>query len=185
MQAVTQCLSRFAILSRAGFVVLAISCTGGVGAADLSRHEGLFLRHVAEGGYAEVEASKLAETRFSSPEVKKFAAALIVDQGVITGELGRLALAKGVTLPLASNKMQQATILKLSKLSGVRFDKEFSREIGVLMHKDRVALFEQAQKRAKDVDVKEFASKTLPMLEQQLAQGQQLKLMVDKSKVKN
>lgn len=185
IQPITQYLSRFALQSRGGFFVLAMACAGGVSAADLSRHEGLFLRHVAEGGYTEVEASKLAQTRLSSPEVKKFAAALIADQDVITTELGRLALAKGVILPLNPNKMQRATILKLSKLSGIRFDKEFSREIGVLAHKDRIALFEQAQKRAKDADVKEFAIKTLPMLEQQLTQGQLLKLIVDKRKVRN
>ena len=68
----------------------------------------------------------------------------------------------------------------MAKLDGVRFDKEYSREIGVLAHKDIVALFQQAQKSAKDADVKAFASKTLPLLEQQLKMGQQLMMAVEK-----
>lgn len=175
----------FRFLSQFGFFIVALSIATTAYAANLSRHEELFLRHVAEGGYAEFEASRLATTRSSSLEIQKFSTDLLSDQRVIALELAQLALAKAVTLPEVPSKMQQATILRLSKFSGDHFDKEYSREIGVLALRDMVALFQQAQKRAKDADVKEFAIKTLPMLEQRLTQGQILKLKIDKRNVKN
>jgi len=166
-------------------VVAAVLGAGSVSAADLSRHERLFLRHAAEGGNAELEASKLVATKTADPAVKKFAQAVAADQQSIVAELRQLALAKDVKLPDEPSKMQQASIAKLAKLDGARFDKEYSREIGVLAHKDSVALFQQAQKKAKDADVKAFASKTLPLLEQELKMGQLLKMAVDKNKVQS
>lgn len=162
-----------------------VLAAGSVSAADLSRHEKLFLRHAAEGGNAELEATKLVATKTANPAVTKFAQAMAADQQGIVAELRSLALAKQVKLPDQPSKMQQASITKLAKLDGVRFDKEYSREIGVLAHKDIVALFQQAKKSARDADVKAFASKTLPLLEQQLKMGQQLMMAVEKNKVQS
>ena len=170
------------LLARGYILAAAVLAAGSVSAAELSRHEKLFLRHVAEGGHAELEASKLVAAKAANPAVKEFAQAVASDQQNIAAELTRLASAKQVKLPDAPSKMQQASITRLAKLEGVRFDKEYSREIGVLAHKDIVALFRQAQKSARDADVKAFASKTLPLLEQQLKMGQQLKMTIDKNK---
>jgi putative membrane protein len=170
---------------RGGILAALVLAAGSVSAADLSRHEKLFLRHAAEGGNAELEATKLVATKTANPAVIKFSQAMAADQQSIVAELRRLALTKQVKLPDGPSKMQQASILKLAKLDGVRFDKEYSREIGVLAHKDIVALFQQAQKSAKDPDVKAFASKTLPLLEQQLKMGQQLMMAVEKNKVQS
>jgi putative membrane protein len=175
----------FRLVVRGGILAALVLAAGSVSAADLSRHEKLFLRHAAEGGNAELEATKLVATKAANPAVIKFAQATAADQQGIVAELRRLALAKGVKLPDQPSKMQQASIIKLAKLDGVRFDKEYSREIGVLAHKDIVALFQQAQKSAKDADVKAFASKTLPLLEQQLKMGQQLMMAVEKNKVQS
>lgn len=175
-------IGRFLLLMRLCFFVALAAGFGGARAADLSRHETLFLQHVAEDGLAELEASKLAADRSSSPEVQKFAQAMAADQQTILVELRLLALAKGVSLPEVSSKMQQASIFRLSKLVGARFDREYSREIAILAHKDMVASFDQAQKRAKDADVKAFAMKFLPMLTQNLETGQRLKVLVDKKR---
>jgi len=191
----TQCTDRFSFFSArklcAWFRCVTQGCilaavvlsSGSVSATDLSRHERLFLRHAAEAGNAEREASSLVASKSADPDVKKFAQAVATDQESIMAVLRRLALAKNVKLPDEPSKMQQASIIKLAKLDGVGFDKEYSREIGVLAHRDIVALFQQAQKKAKDADVKAFASKILPLLEQQLKMGQQLKTAVDKNKV--
>ncbi|MGS0741980.1 DUF4142 domain-containing protein [Glaciimonas sp. GG7] len=174
---------RFFFLIYGCVCAVALLCAGSVSAADLSRHEKLFLMHVAEGGYAELEASSLVISRAANPEIQTFAKAMTSDQQIIAVELARLASAKGVILPETTGKIQQVSIVRLSKLTGVRFDKEYSREIGVLANMDQIALFQQAQKRAKDPDVKAFASKFLPMLRQHLEMGQQLKLVVDKRKM--
>ena len=148
-------------------VLLAASC-GLVLAADnnngLSKNDKQFFEKAAAGGMMEVEVGRLAESKAQNADVKSFGATLVKDHSAANDELKALAQKKGVALPTALPKHEQKTVDKLSKAKD--FDKEFIKEVGLEDHKKDIKLFEKTSKDSKDADVKAFAAKTLPTLQQ-------------------
>ncbi|MDP5007462.1 MAG: DUF4142 domain-containing protein [Glaciimonas sp.] len=167
-------------------VVYALETGDGINVATninvnkLSRHEALFLTHVAESANAEAMASALVQSKTLDPEVKQYAALMVENQQSMRDELRQLALKNRIELPATPSKLQQQALTKLSKLEGMRFDREYCRQIAVLEHKDSLAIFKQAVKRAKNPDVLAFANKHLANIEANLQMGEALKMAVDK-----
>ncbi|HKG20643.1 MAG TPA: DUF4142 domain-containing protein, partial [Blastocatellia bacterium] len=67
----------------------------------------------------------------------------------------------------------QALVSKLSGLSGAEFDREYMRQM-VKDHSDAVELFQKEASRGKDADLKGFAAKTLPALQEHLRMAREL-----------
>jgi putative membrane protein len=130
-----------------------------------------FVEKAAVGGMAEVELGQLAQQKASSDQVKQFGARMQQDHSKANEELKQLASSKGLQLPASLDKDHQKDKQKLEKLSGAEFDREYMKMM-VDDHKDDVDAFEKTAKSGKDADVKSFAAKTLPTLQQhrQLAQ---------------
>ena len=145
------------------------SATGGnVPSADRT-----FIEKAAIGGMTEVNASKVAQEKATSPAVKDFAAHMITDHTKANSELVTAATGKGVTPPGTVDKSHQKDIDKLSKLSGADFDKAYMKQM-VSDHKTTVSLFEKEAKSGKDGDLKGWAGKTLPTLQEHLKMAQDL-----------
>jgi putative membrane protein len=72
-----------------------------------------------------------------------------------------------VKLPADLDRGERREIDNLGKKSGADFDREYMKHM-VSDHKKDVAEFKSEAKSAKDADVKNFASSTLPTLEQHL-----------------
>jgi putative membrane protein len=121
----------------------------------------------AKGGMAEVELGKLAAEKASSDDVKKFGQRMADDHGKAGDELKSLAQSKNVTLPTTLDPKDQALKDKLSKLSGAQFDRAYMQAM-VSDHKKDVNEFKVESQSGKDPDVKAWASKTLPTLEDHL-----------------
>jgi len=136
-----------------------------------------FIMKAAQGGMAEVELGKLAQTKSQNAEVKKFAQMMIEDHSNANTELKALATKKSVTLPTEVNAEQKATADKLKTLSGAEFDKAYV-ETMVSDHKKTVDLFEKESTGGADADAKAFAAKTLPKIKAHLEmiQGIQAKM---------
>jgi putative membrane protein len=134
--------------------------TGGI-AVDSDDAE--FAVEAANGGMAEVELAKLAETKATSPKVKEFAAMMIKDHTMANEELMALAKTKNITLPTTVGVDQQTVMGDLQKKAGAEFDKGYV-DAMVKDHDKDVTLFEKASTDAKDADIKSFATKTLPTL---------------------
>jgi putative membrane protein len=96
----------------------------------------------------------------------------------VDGELKTLASSKGVQLPAEPTRKVRSALSDLQKKSGPDFDKEYADDIAVDAHEDAVKLFEKAAKDAEDADVKAFAAKTLPNLQQHLAKGKELQSLI-------
>ena len=140
---------------------------------DLSASEQKFLRTAAQGGMAEVKLGQLAVEKAASADVKSFGQRMVDDHGKANDKLKALASAKGVTLPTDVNAEQKAMDDKLAKLSGAAFDREYMK--GMLAdHKKDVAEFEKESSRAKDAEVKTFASTTLPTLKEHLKMAEEI-----------
>lgn len=138
-----------------------------------------FLENAAQGGHAEIEGSKLAQTKSSNADVKQFADQMIQDHTKANQELVALAKQKGYTPPDEPSLMQRTELKALSATSGASFDKMYVSRIGVAAHEDTVKLFEKAAANAKDPDIKAWASKTLPTLKHHLDMANALHQKVD------
>jgi putative membrane protein len=132
-----------------------------------------FIRSEAEGGLAEIELGKLATEKAASPEVKQFGQRMVDDHTKANDQLKQVASEKGVTIPEKLSPKDAATKARLEKLSGKAFDRAFM-QVMVADHVKAVNEFRTESKNAKDPDVKNFASQTLPTLEDHLKQAKSI-----------
>jgi putative membrane protein len=130
-----------------------------------------FVEKAATGGMLEVQLGQLAQQKASSEQVKQFAAKMAEDHAKANDELKQIASAKGAQVPAALDKSEQKEIQKLEKLSGSDFDREYMKRM-VSDHKDDVSAFEKEAKSGKDAELKSFAQKTLPTLQEHMKLAQ-------------
>jgi len=78
-----------------------------------------------------------------------------------------------VSLPAAMEKAHQDKLDRLAKLNGKDFTKQYD-DMQLAAHKDAVSLFERYAKGGDNADLKAFAGKTLPHLQQHLMMAQDL-----------
>lgn len=136
----------------------------------LTSSERTFVKKAAEGGLAEVELGKLAAERASSQDVKQFGQRMVDDHTKANDQLKQFASEEGITLPDKLDAKDAATKARLEKLSGEQFDHAYMLDM-VRDHTKDVTEFRTESKTAKDPGVKNFASQTLPTLEDHLKQA--------------
>ena len=128
-----------------------------------------FVMDALKGGMAEVELGKLASEKASNDQVKEFGKRMVDDHGKAGEELKTLAQNKGLTPPTEIDGKHKRLHERLSKMSGAEFDRAYVSEM-VKDHRKDVKEFQREAEKAKDADVKAFASKTLPTLQEHLKQ---------------
>lgn len=162
------------------FVVTGLLTIGAAGAQDTMKKgedaakkkvdeaksaDSKFVLEAAMGGMAEVQLGQLAVDKATSPDVKQFGQRMVDDHGKANQELTQLAGTKGITLPTTLDAKHQADVDRLSKLTGEEFDHSYMKMM-VDDHNKDVADFQHESSGGKDPDVKAWAAKTLPTLEQ-------------------
>ena len=133
---------------------------GGVAAADRA-----FAKEAATGGMAEVDLGQLAASKASNADVKQFGQRMVDDHSKANDELKSWASQKSVTLPTELDAKHKAEHARLDKLSGEAFDRAYMAAM-VTDHNQDVAAFQRESKMAKDADLKAWAAKTLPTLQE-------------------
>jgi putative membrane protein len=141
------------------------------GSTTLSKKDVKFINDAAEGGLMEVRMGELGQQKGQSGDLKTFAQRLITDHTKANDELKQLASGKGVTVPSQLPDHHQKMLDKLSNASD--FDKTF-KEMAVKDHKKDIKEFEKASKKCDDADLKNWAAKTLPTLQEHLRMAEQL-----------
>jgi len=126
-----------------------------------------FAVKAASGGMLEVELGRMAQEKAQSQQVKDFGAMMVKDHSKANDELKALASSKNIVLPSTLGEEEQKHVDELAKLSGKEFDKKYV-SMMVDDHKKDVDEFKETANDAKDPDIKAFASKTLPTLEEHL-----------------
>jgi len=126
-----------------------------------------FAKEAAIGGMAEVELGKLAKDKGSSDAVKQFGQRMVDDHSKANDELKSVAKQKNIDLPTSLDAKHQAVVDRLSKLSGAEFDRAYSSEM-LKDHEQDVKEFQKEANSGIDPDMKNFASKTLPTLQEHL-----------------
>jgi len=124
-----------------------------------------FATKAAAGGMAEVQLGNLAKEHAASADVKSFGERMVTDHTKANDELKKTASGKGITLPASLSSKDQATYDRLSKLNGAAFDRAYMQDM-VSDHKTDVNEFKREADKGTDTDLKAFASKTLPTLQE-------------------
>ena len=136
-----------------------------------------FVRAAATSDLYEMEASRLAEQRSQNAEVKRFAQHMLRDHGKTTGELkDMLPQLQGVSaqqMATSLDRQHQALLEQLQGAQGAEFDRAFVRQ-QVQSHQAAVDLFGAYAQSGDDARLKQWASQTLPSLEEHLREAQQL-----------
>jgi putative membrane protein len=124
-----------------------------------------FVMKASQGGMTEVQLGKLASDKGGSSQVKDFGSQMVKDHSQANDELKSLADKKGFAVSPNLDSKDQAQVDKLSKLSGPAFDKAYVTN-QVRAHESTVKLFQEEAKSGQDPDLKAFASRTLPTLQE-------------------
>jgi putative membrane protein len=143
------------------------SGSGSAGGADQR-----FAIKAAQGGKAEVELGQLATQKAQDPSVKQFGQRMVDDHTKANDQLKSVAQSKGITLPTDLNAKDKALKTKLESANGAQFDREYMSAM-VKDHKEDVAEFQKEANSGKDPDIKNFASQTLPILQDHLKMAQE------------
>jgi putative membrane protein len=152
------------------FFVASIATTGEdrkPGAGSEPFDDVTFVAKAASGGIHEVELGKLAATRAMREDVKKFAQKMVEDHTKANEELKKAAQAAGLRVPEKMNDENQKEFDHFKDYKGADFDKQYLKHM-LEDHEKDVAEFTQASKEAKNPQVKAFAAKTLPVIQEHL-----------------
>lgn len=132
-----------------------------------------FVIKAAEGGMAEVTLGQMAAQKATDADARDFGNRMVNDHGKAGDELKQLATNKGIALPTDLNAEAKKTSADLSKKSGKDFDKSYMNDM-VKDHEKDVKEFEKASKDVQDPDLKSWASKTLPVIQDHLRMAKQI-----------
>jgi putative membrane protein len=122
---------------------------------------------------AEVQLAQLAAQKGSSPDVKAFGQQMVDDHTKANDQLKSVAAQENMTLPTTLDAKDQALMTKLQGMSGADFDKSYVKAM-VKDHQQDIKEFQKEANSGKDPQIKNFASQTLPVLQQHLSRIQSI-----------
>ena len=132
-----------------------------------------FVSNAGMAGLAEVQMGNLALTYAQNADVKAFAQRMVTDHSASNAELAQLATVKGLALPTELAGKHQQGLEHLKGLSAAEFDKAYMQHM-VGDHNEAVTLFQNGSTNSSDSDIKAFATKNLPILQEHLRLAQEV-----------
>lgn len=135
-----------------------------------------FLKNAGIGGKFEVDSSKVALDKAQNPDVKAFAQQMVDDHSKANDELKSTAANEGLEdkIPAELDAKHQAALEKLEAAPAESFDKEYIKAQNDA-HKEAVAAFSKYSKSGDNKALKDFATNTLPSLQEHKAKVANLK----------
>jgi putative membrane protein len=140
--------------------------TGGT-VSNLSAEDKDFVMKAAIGGLAEVQMGQTAQQKGQNADVKAFGARMVTDHSKTNDELKQLATTKGLALPTDLDEKHKKTADSIAVKNGKDFDKAYMSDM-VKDHEEDVKEFEKTSKTAGEADIRSWAAKTLPTLQEHL-----------------
>lgn len=124
-----------------------------------------FATQATMAGMMEVEAGRMALQQSQDPAIRSFATRMIEDHGKANAELAELCKRRNISLP---PRIQPPAMDVLANRSGATFDRIFALESSQ-QHTKAIALFTSAARSSRiDADLRDFAKRTLPVLQKHL-----------------
>ena len=141
--------------------------------SSLSRQDKRFIDKAMQDNNAELALAKVALEKAQNAEVKSFAQRLLDDHTKAGSELEGIVSRLGYTPPKKAQEKEPRDAQKFAKMSGEKFDREFSKHM-VKDHEKAVKLFKDQAQDGQSQELWQFAQKTLPTLEEHLRISKQL-----------
>jgi putative membrane protein len=135
--------------------------------SQLSASDSKFVKEAAAGGLAEVKMGYMGVQNGTSSQVKNLGQKLVTDHTAANKELEQLVARKGATLPTEVDPKHQKDLDALAKLNGSEFDKAYLHH-AVMDHQKDIKKFQAEADKGTDQDLRAFAQKQLPILQQHL-----------------
>ena len=139
----------------------------------LSTSDAAFITTAARGGMAEVQLGQLAERNGRSAAVKRFGQRMVDDHGRANQEMMALAQRKQITPPSGIGAEHQQVYDTLAGLRGSAFDRAYARAM-VQDHQEDLRAFQEEAQNGTDPDVRAFAARHVPVLQEHLRMAQRL-----------
>jgi putative membrane protein len=166
--------SKFIVRSAAamlGMMLLAVAFLMAVpranAATTVSTADQDFMLAAGQVNLTEIKLGEYADQNGKRDDVKEFGQRMVKDHTAINDGLKSLAAQKDVTLPDSLDATNQKMVDKLTALTGSEFDKAYI--AGMFKgHKKAIKAFKAESAETKDADVKSFADKSIPVLEEHL-----------------
>lgn len=141
-----------------------------VNTTPLSKDDSTFVMKAAMGGMMEVEGGNMAQQNGANDRVKNFGAMMVRDHSQVNNELKSLVSGR-ITLPDSLSKDKRSHLTMMGKMTGKSFDSHYM-SMMVSDHKKDVGEFQSASKKLQDSTLKNWATKTLPILQMHLDSAQ-------------
>ena len=155
---------------------LALAATATVSKADRD-----FLSSSATRDMTGAHAGQMAAIQASASEVKDFARMLVQDDSDAFGHLAEVAAKFGVQIPTGINSGRIPWLEGLVTLKGTRFDRQFARD-EVTAETRALVAFRHEAKYGQNTDVKQYATKMIPVIQNDLKRAQQCATSAAKTK---
>lgn len=134
----------------------------------LDSQEEAFLRTAAQDDVFEVRLGEYAAEHAALTETKQFGKQMATDHEADLKQVEQLAKDHGVDMAGHDNDLtpQQKTLYdRLTTKAGKNFDKDYTK-LALAEHNRMISLYQRQRDHAADVDIREYAGKTVPSLEQ-------------------
>ncbi|HET6576492.1 MAG TPA: DUF4142 domain-containing protein [Fimbriiglobus sp.] len=138
-----------------------------------------FVKKAASCGLAAVEMAKIAKTRATDPDVKRFAEKIVTEHTKANEELSKIAKAANIPVPTRPGAEEQRHVDMIRDYKGADFDRVFVKHM-IDGHEMGVKLFTKATKELKNEKLQDFAEKTLPALKDHLDMAKKIQERLEK-----
>jgi putative membrane protein len=146
---------------------------------DSKEDDSEFLVDATEINLEEIEIGKLAQTKSTNPEVKKFGKMLVDEHTKSATDVKTIADSRNFSLPTSITEEGKDQYDKLNEKTGVDFDKKFA-DMMVDGHEKAIDKFKKASEDATDHEIITWASNNVTTLTAHLQHAKQLKESLDK-----
>jgi len=144
--------------------------TAGRGEGSGDQH---FVTKASQIDLAEVNLGRVGAQNASNPSVRQFGQKMVQDHTMSSAQLNQIANRKRLQPASRMDDEHQKLMDKLFGVRGPQFDQEYMKHM-VMGHQKAVELYQHAAQNSQDDELKQFAAKTLPIVQQHLQMAQQI-----------
>lgn len=146
---------------------------------QLTARDYKFVTEATQGALMEIHLGDTARKNGLSQVVKDFGERMFTDHSRANEQLKAVVQSKGATLPLDVNDKTNEAMKDLHNKTGADFDKAYAKHM-VKDHEKDVKLYQKASENLDDPQLKSFAAKQVPILQQHLRLARQLNDQINK-----